>query len=91
MVETSTNKKTSIAVKPYFDSSVSNMGLESYGLSLFDGVTHTEQLACIEKNGVVQYLTGLNEFSPEIRLMKNPEERDGKCTKDIWRVIERDR
>jgi hypothetical protein len=78
MVETSTNKKTSIAVKPYFDSSVSNMGLESYGLSLFDGVTHTEQLACIEKNGVVQYLTGLNEFSPEIRLMKNPEERDAK-------------
>ena len=78
MVQTSENKRTSISIKPYFDNSVSNMGLEAYGLSLFDGVTHTEQLACIEKNGVVQYLTGLNEFSPELRLMKNPEERDAK-------------
>lgn len=78
MVETSTNKKTSISIKPYFDNSVSNMGLENYGLSLFDGVTHTEQLACIEKNGVVQYLTGLNEFAPEVRLIKDPEEREAK-------------
>ena len=69
MVETRETKASAISVKPYFDNSVSNMGLETYGLSLFDGVTHTEQLACLEKNGVVQYLTGLNEFAPEIKLM----------------------
>jgi Tfp pilus assembly protein PilP len=69
MVETRDTKKTAISIKPYFDNSVSNMGLEHYGLCLFDGVTHTEQLACLEKNGVVQYLTGLNEFAPEIKLL----------------------
>jgi hypothetical protein len=78
MVETRDTKQTSISVKPYFDNSVSNMGLEQYGLSLFDGVTHTEQLACLEKNGVIQYITGLNEFAPEIKLIKYPEEREAK-------------
>ena len=43
------------------------MGLENYGLSLFDGVTHQEQLACLEINGIVRYLTGLNEFAPEVK------------------------
>jgi hypothetical protein len=40
-------------------------------------VTHTEQLACLEKNGVIQYLTGLNEFAPDIRLM-GPEDKEAK-------------
>ena len=31
------NKRSSIAIRPYFDSSVENMGLQRYGLSLFDG------------------------------------------------------
>ena len=71
MVETGrgTVKQTPIAVRPFFDSSASNMGLEDYGMSLFDGVTHHEQIACLENNGVVRYLTGLNEFAPDIRLM----------------------
>jgi hypothetical protein len=79
MVETGKGsvKKTSIAIRPFFDSNSSNMGLEEYGMTLFDGVTHTEQLACLENNGVVRYLTGLNEFAPEIRLM-NPEHKDAK-------------
>ena len=63
-------KPTAIAVRPFFDNSVSNMGLENYGLSLYDGVKHFEQLACLEQNGVVRYLTGLNEFAPEIKLLK---------------------
>jgi len=72
MVETGRGsvKKTAIAVRPFFDSSVSNMGLENYGLSLYDGVKHFEQLACLEQNGVIRYLTGLNEFAPEIKLLK---------------------
>ena len=71
MVETGrgTVKQTPIAVRPFFDSSASNMGLEDYGMSLFDGVTHHEQIACLENNGVVRYLTGLNEFAPDIRLL----------------------
>jgi hypothetical protein len=78
MVETRDTKKSAISIKPYFDKSASNMGLEDYGLSLFDGVTHTEQLACLEKNGVIQYVTGLNEFAPDIKLIKDPEEKESR-------------
>ena len=69
MVETPATKeqKTTIAIRPYFDARVENMGLENYGLSLFDGVKHNEQLACLEINGITRYLTGLNEFAPEIK------------------------
>lgn len=70
-------KKTSIAVRPYFDKQSTNMGLEDYGMSLFDGVTHNEQLACLEANGVIRYITGLNEFSPEIKLL-SPEVREAR-------------
>lgn len=45
------------------------MGLEQYGLSLHDGVFHEESLACLEMNGVKRYVTGLNEFAPEVKLL----------------------
>jgi hypothetical protein len=61
------NKRSSIAIRPYFDSSVENMGLQRYGLSLFDGAFHEESIACLEINGIRRYLTGLNEFAPEIK------------------------
>ena len=38
-------KSGSISVKPFFDPNKPNLGLEKYGLSLFDGVFHEEQLA----------------------------------------------
>jgi hypothetical protein len=87
MVETGRGsvKKTAIAVRPFFDNSVSNMGLENYGLSLYDGVKHFEQLACLEQNGVVRYLTGLNEFAPEIKLLKG-EDKDARI-KEIRTAI----
>jgi hypothetical protein len=91
MVETRDTKKSAISIKPYFDKSASNMGLEDYGLSLFDGVTHTEQLACLEKNGVLQYITGLNEFAPEIKLIKDPEEKASKVTQIRTIVAELER
>lgn len=87
MVETGngTVKQTAIAVRPFFDNSVSNMGLENYGLSLYDGVKHFEQLACLEQNGVIRYLTGLNEFAPEIKLLKT-EDREARV-KEIRTAI----
>jgi len=70
MVQTPTSSTSSkISIRPYFDSRTENMGLENYGLSLFDGVTHQEQLACLEINGIVRYLTGLNEFAPELKTL----------------------
>ena len=85
IVETKHTKKAPVAIKPYFDASVSNMGLEDYGLSLFDGVKHHEQLACIERNGVVYYLTGLNEFAPDIRVL--PEEEKNAKIKHIREAV----
>jgi len=87
MVETGKGaiKQTAIAVRPYFDSSSSNMGLEDYGMSLFDGVQHHEQVACLENNGVVRYLTGLNEFAPDIKLL-NAEDREARV-KEIRNAV----
>lgn len=80
------NTYKKVSIRPYFDPNKENMGLENYGMSLHDGVYWTEQLACLEKNGVKRYLTGLNEFAPEVKLIKDKEEREAKI-KEIRRVV----
>lgn len=79
-------KKGPIAIRPFFDNRSSNMGLEKYGLTLFEGVSHEEQLACLENNGVKRYLTGLNEFAPEVKKIADPEEREARI-KEIRAVV----
>lgn len=79
------NKRSTIAIRPYFDSGVDNMGLQKYGLSLFEGAFHEEQLACLEINGIKRYVTGLNEFAPEVKELPL-EEQEAKI-KEIRRVI----
>lgn len=79
------NKRSTIAIRPYFDPIVDNMGLQKYGLSLFDGAFHEEQLACLEINGIKRYLTGLNEFSPDLKDL-SAEEQEAKI-KQIRIVI----
>lgn len=73
------NKKSSIAIRPYFENTKENMGLEKYGLSLFDNTFHEEQLACLEINGIKRYVTGLNEFSPDVKNLED-DEQDAKVT-----------
>jgi hypothetical protein len=94
LVETKTGAKRSpVAIKPYFDGRLSIMGLEQYGLSLFEGVTHYEQLACIENNGIKRYVTGLNEFAPDVRNIPDSELREAKIREirttvaDLERVL----
>jgi hypothetical protein len=79
------NKRSTIAIKPYFDSAVDNMGLQKYGLSLFDGAFHEESIACLEVNGIRRYVTGLNEFAPEVKLL--PLEEQESKIKQIRTVI----
>jgi len=88
VTETPTNatKAGSITVKPYFDPKVSNLGLENYGVSLFDGVFHEEEIALIERNGIKRYLTGLNEFAPEVKLIQDPDQKASKI-KDIRTTV----
>jgi uncharacterized coiled-coil protein SlyX len=79
------NKKSSIAIRPYFDAGVDNMGLQKYGLSLFDGAFHEESIACLEMNGIRRYLTGLNEFAPEVKELSS-DEQESKI-KQIRQVV----
>ena len=80
------NTYKKVSVRPYFDPSIENMGLENYGMSLHDGVYWTEQLACLEKNGIKRYVSGLNEFAPEVKLIKDDEQREAKIT-EIRKVV----
>lgn len=79
------NKVSKIAIRPFFDSNKENMGLEKYGLSLFDGAFYEEQLACLEQNGIRRYLTGLNEFAPELKYL-GEDEREAKI-KQIREIV----
>lgn len=85
-VTLSSTREGRIAIKPFIDTNRENMGLENYGLSLFDGVFHEEQLACLENNGVKRYVTGLNEFAPEVILIPLKEEKDAKI-KQIRTIV----
>lgn len=77
-VETKTNTKSSIAIKPYADPEVENMGLQDYDMVVFEGVYHEEQLACLEVNGVKRYVTGLNEYAPDVKKINNEDQREAR-------------
>ena len=79
------NKKSNIVIKPFFNANVDNMGLQKYGLSLFDGAFHEETIACLEINGIKRYLTGLNEFAPEVKDL--PEQEQEAKIKQIRSVV----
>lgn len=85
---TSTQEKQStlIMIKPYVESDNVNMGLERYSLALFDNAFHEEQLGLIERNGLVYYLNGLNEFAPEVKNIQDDEVREAKI-KDIRKTV----
>jgi|TARA_R110000803_G_scaffold56001_1_gene113126 hypothetical protein len=78
-------KNSTVAIRPFFNSDLENMGLETYGLSLHDGVFHEESLACLEMNGVKRYLTGLNEFDPKVKMLP-PAEKKAKIA-EIRKVV----
>ena len=79
------SKDQTIAIRPYFDPNKQNMGLEQYGMALHEGVWHEESLACLELNGVKRYVTGLNEFAPDVKRLP-PGDKELKV-KEIRRVI----
>jgi hypothetical protein len=79
------NKKSNLTIRPYFDPLVDNMGLQKYGLSLFEGAFHEESIACLEINGIRRYLTGLNEFAPEVKSL--PFEEQESKIKQIKQVV----
>lgn len=74
-----------ISIRPFVDGTSENMGLENYGYVVYPGTFQEEQLAAIERNGVVRYITGLDEFAPEVQNL--PEEKKGAVIRNIRLVI----
>ena len=73
-----TAKSGTISIRPFFDPTVPNLGLEKYEMAMFDGIFHEEQLALIERNGIKRYMTGLNEFAPEVKLLQDKDKKEAK-------------
>jgi hypothetical protein len=71
----------SIKIMPLVDKNKSKMGLENYDLVLFPKTFHEEQVAAIERNGVVKFITGLDEFAPEVQNIKDPDEKKAQIKK----------
>jgi hypothetical protein len=65
-----------INVRPFIDANKENMGLENYDMAIFPGAHHEEQLAAIERNGVVRYVTGLDEFAPEVQNIVDEQKKE---------------
>ena len=74
-----------ITIRPFVDSTRENMGLENYGYVVYPGTSQEEQIAAIEKNGVVLFVTGLDEFAPEIQNL--PEEQRDAVIMNIRYVV----
>lgn len=78
---------SSISIKPYADPSVSNMGLERYNMALFEGVIQEESIIYLDPtgSGKRRYITGLNEFAPEVQMLP-VDEKEAKI-KDIRECV----
>jgi hypothetical protein len=74
-----------LTIKPYVEDTQPNMGLEKYNMALFDNVFHEEPIICLEQNGIKRYVTGLNEFAPEVKALPL-EEREAKI-KEIRNTV----
>lgn len=81
----SLKRNSSLTIRPFIDNNSANMGLEKYDMVLFEGVFHEEPLICLEYNGIKRYITGLNEFAPEVKNL--PEEERESAIKDIRIVV----
>lgn len=76
---------SSISIRPFTNTSVPNMGLEKHDMVVFEGVVHEEPVTCLEINGIKRYITGLNEFAPEIKML--PEDEREAAIKDIRNTV----
>lgn len=69
-------KKDVLKIMPFINPDSENMGLTGYGMVLHDGANWKEPLTYLELNkGVRRYLTGLNEFAPEVQSLRDDAEK----------------
>lgn len=75
-----------VSIKPFISKDRENMGLEKYNYVIFPGTFQEEQIAALERNGMIRYVTGLDEFAPEIQLIDD-EEKKNAIIKNIRLVV----
>lgn len=63
------------SIKVYLDGKSYRMGLSRYNEVLIPGAFWEEPLTCLEVNNQKRYLTGLDEFAPEITRISDPEKK----------------
>lgn len=84
-------KKIRVSIIPYIvtdgdpDSIVSQ--LAKYGNVLFDGGSQKEQITCLEQNGIRRYLSGLDEFAPEIQRLPEGSPERATAIKNIRKKV----
>lgn len=78
-------RSSTLAIRPYIDDLSSNMGLEKYNMVVFENIFQEEQLMCLEYNGIKRYVTGLNEFAPEIKQL--PDDEREAAIKEIRTIV----
>lgn len=79
--------KHMISIQPYVNSNVENMGMENYGMVLHEGATHKEFITCLEINNTKRYLTGLDEFAPEIESIQDKKKKEAVVKQIREKVI----
>jgi hypothetical protein len=77
----SLKRGATVSIRPFVNSSIDNMGLERYEMALFENCFHEEPIICLEYNGIKRYITGLNEFAPELKDL--PEDEREAAIKQI--------
>lgn len=73
------DQSTYYYIKPYINEDNDNdIGLAKYDMSIRPETRQTEEMVCLERNGVVMYKNGLNEFDESIQSIENEEEKEAK-------------
>ena len=82
-----------VTIKPFTDPNQENMGLEKYNYVVFPNTFQVESLAAVEQNGKMRYLTGLNEFAPEVKQIKDSAKKSAviKDIRETIALLERER
>lgn len=82
-----------VSIKPYADPNQENLGLEKYNYVVFPNTFQVETLAAIEQNGKSRYLTGLNEFAPEVKQILDVDKRKAVISdiRETVAMLERER
>ncbi len=70
VAEKISKKAKAICIRPYIPAGATNMGLEQYGMVMFEGANQTEYITCLSSNGVTEYVTGLNENAASVRRLE---------------------